>query len=83
VCCFNEDWMRKHCAAEGCTRQSFAIDRMDTSILSYAGNCQPLGTQSKQLQVRLNVSEVVSLSTDSAQPPHMTLVSGPRGAVPC
>ncbi len=39
------DYKRKPCAAEGCTRESYACDRIDTSVLTYAGNCQPLCTQ--------------------------------------
>ncbi len=43
--CFTSDYKRKPCAAEGCTRESYACDRIDTSVMTYAGNCQPLCTQ--------------------------------------
>jgi hypothetical protein len=43
--CFTSAYTRKPCAAEGCTRESYACDRIDTSVLTYAGNCQPLCTQ--------------------------------------
>jgi hypothetical protein len=42
LCCFDEAYERNPCAAEGCDKQSTSIDPVDTSILSYSGNCQPL-----------------------------------------
>jgi hypothetical protein len=42
ACCFTSEYIRKPCAGDGCDQRSTTIDRVDTSILTYTANCQPL-----------------------------------------